>query len=211
MVMEQQRRNCPKRARHTERRWNNTTSRRLILSSARTMRLVVLRTIPLTCTVSSSRRLKTSWNNGFDMHSNMARRTFTCKIFAWECERRNVANSSSIVGKGNHSVNHVQKIKPRVEQVCNELGLQYNTEENAGRIYVNLTGGAAVPPAHQGGSHGGQNQHHGGQSGYPGGQQHGGQHHGNNQQNQQNDELEKLAKKLLPRVIRKLEGCCVVM
>ncbi|PYI06884.1 DUF1771-domain-containing protein [Aspergillus sclerotiicarbonarius CBS 121057] len=48
-----------------------------------------------------------------------------------------------IVGKGNHSVNHIQKIKPRVEQVCQELGLQYATEENAGRIYVNLTGGPA--------------------------------------------------------------------
>lgn len=47
-----------------------------------------------------------------------------------------------IVGKGNHSVNHVQKIKPRVEQVCRELGLQYNTEQNEGRIYVNLQPGA---------------------------------------------------------------------
>lgn len=54
----------------------------------------------------------------------------------------------SIVGKGNHSKNHIQKIKPRVEQVCQELGLQYSTEENEGRIYVNLTGGPAqMPPS----------------------------------------------------------------
>lgn len=46
-----------------------------------------------------------------------------------------------IVGKGNHSPGHIQKIKPRVEQVCRELGLQYHTEPNEGRIYVNLTGG----------------------------------------------------------------------
>lgn len=46
-----------------------------------------------------------------------------------------------IVGKGNHSPGHIQKIKPRVEQVCQELGLQYHTEPNEGRIYVNLTGG----------------------------------------------------------------------
>ncbi|KAL8707051.1 MAG: hypothetical protein Q9220_007836 [cf. Caloplaca sp. 1 TL-2023] len=39
-----------------------------------------------------------------------------------------------IVGKGNHSVNHIQKIKPRVEQICQEQGLQYATEHNAGRI-----------------------------------------------------------------------------
>lgn len=39
------------------------------------------------------------------------------------------------MGKGNHSTDHVQKLKPRVEQVCRELGLQYATEENSGRIY----------------------------------------------------------------------------
>ena len=48
-----------------------------------------------------------------------------------------------IVGKGNHSPDHIQKIKPRVEQVCREMGLQYNTEENEGRMYINLQGGAA--------------------------------------------------------------------
>lgn len=46
-----------------------------------------------------------------------------------------------IVGKGNHSAGHVQKLKPRVEQLCDELGLGYETEENEGRIYVDLTGG----------------------------------------------------------------------
>ena len=45
-----------------------------------------------------------------------------------------------IVGKGNHSTDHIQKIKPRVEQICQELGLQYNTEENEGRMYINLQG-----------------------------------------------------------------------
>ena len=96
-----------------------------------------------------------------------------------------------IVGRGNHSVNHIQKIKPRVEQVCQELGLQYMTEQNEGRMYINLQGGPAVmPPLNQGG-----NQQ---QSGYQDG-------------NQQNDELEKLAIKFLPKILRKLEGCCAVM
>lgn len=149
-----------------------------------------------------------------------------------------------IVGKGNHSVNHVQKIKPAVEEVCRELGLQYNTEANAGMIYVNLQGGAAVPPhgyqppawqqhgGQQGQQHGNQGQqHHGGQQqhggqynggeqgGYPGAPQTGGYpgapNQGQGQQqngnNNNNDEMEKLAKKLLPKVIKKLEGCCVVM
>ncbi|KAJ5161621.1 hypothetical protein N7492_007013 [Penicillium capsulatum] len=106
-----------------------------------------------------------------------------------------------IVGKGNHSTHHVQKIKPRVEQVCRELGLQYATEDNAGRIYVNLTGGEAVmPPAH----------HAPHQGGYPGQQgQHHQQHH---QQQQQGDQIEQVVNALLPRVLRKLEkACCVVM
>jgi len=47
-----------------------------------------------------------------------------------------------IVGKGNHSPGHIQKIKPRVEQVCRELGLQYNTEHNEGRMYIQLQPGA---------------------------------------------------------------------
>lgn len=137
----------------------------------------------------------------------------------------------SIVGKGNHSVNHIQKIKPRVEQVCQELGLQYATEENAGRMYINLQGGpATMPPANSyqpGGQHGGfhnqpqgqqhhgqgghQNQHQ--QGGYPGQQQQQGyaQNNANGNANNDNEELEKLAKKLLPKLLRKLDGCCTVM
>ncbi|KAI2230796.1 hypothetical protein LOZ13_006268 [Ophidiomyces ophidiicola] len=99
-----------------------------------------------------------------------------------------------IVGKGNHSVNHIQKIKPRVEQVCRDLGLQYRTEENAGRIYVNLTGGPAdMPP---------QGQHH------KPPQQHGGQH----QQQQGGGVVEEVVAKALPKILRKLEkACCIVM
>lgn len=122
-----------------------------------------------------------------------------------------------IVGKGNHSKNHVQKIKPRVEQVCRELGLQYRTEENEGRIFVNLQGGAVnemPPPPHApsyGGYPGGQQhggQHHGGQQ--HGGQQYGGgQQHGGQQQNQ-NDEIEQMVKKGLPKLLKMLK-CCTVM
>ncbi|OJD34242.1 smr domain-containing protein [Diplodia corticola] len=56
-----------------------------------------------------------------------------------------------IVGKGNHSTGHVQKLKPRCEQVCRDLGLQFRTEDNAGRMYVDLTGGDAHLPSHLGG------------------------------------------------------------
>ncbi len=122
----------------------------------------------------------------------------------------------SIVGKGNHSANHIQKIKPRVEQICQQLGLQYSTEQNEGRIYINLQGGPAImpsypqPPNQQ--HHGGyqsqqQQQGYGGQQqGYQGGQQ---QYVGQQQQGN-NDEVEKIVIKLLPRIFQKL-GCCVVM
>jgi hypothetical protein len=118
-----------------------------------------------------------------------------------------------IVGKGNHSRNHVQKIKPRVEQVCRELGLQYRTEENEGRIFVNLQGGSVEqmppPPMHPQYGDGGypgqqQQQHYGGH-----GQQHHGPQHGGQQQ--QNDEVEELVKKGLPKLFKALKGCCVVM
>ncbi|KAB8279478.1 hypothetical protein BDV30DRAFT_232623 [Aspergillus minisclerotigenes] len=117
-----------------------------------------------------------------------------------------------IVGKGNHSANHVQKIKPRVEQVCRELGLQYATEENAGRIYVNLTGGPAdmsEVPAHSGygqshGQYPGQQQHQQPQQQQQQQQQH--------QQQQQQDPVEEIVNAVLPRVLRKLEkACCIVM
>lgn len=63
-----------------------------------------------------------------------------------------------------------------------------------------------------------QGQHQGGyqgqpqQGGYPGGQQQQGGYQGGNQQNNQNDELEKLAMKFLPKILKKLENaCCSVM
>ena len=140
-----------------------------------------------------------------------------------------------IVGKGNHSPGHIRKIAPRVEKVCSEEGLQFHTEHNEGRIYVNLTGGAVDMGAVNGWQgyqqHGGQQQYGGGgypsqgqsfgqqqqnQQGYqqhsqPGyqQQQHGGGGHGgqqqHHQQNNQNQEIEKLAKKFLPRILRKLK------
>lgn len=129
------------------------------------------------------------------------------------------------MGKGNHSFDHIDKLKPRVEQVCRELGLQYATEANAGRIYVNLTGGPAEIPQHD--SHGdyqqqtqGQNYHQGQQypqqGGYPGQQpqqQYANQQESGGQQQQGNNQgadIEAAVEKYLPRLLKKL-GCCVVM
>ena len=124
---------------------------------------------------------------------------------------------NSIVGKGNHSVNHIQKIKPRVEQVCQQLGLQYATEENAGRIYVNLTGGPAEMPQYDShpqypstetGTYQPSHPSHQQPHQYPQQQNHQQQQ----QQPQQEDEIEQLVEKVLPRVLRKLEkACCTIM
>ena len=97
-----------------------------------------------------------------------------------------------------------------MEQVCRELGVQYATEENAGRIYVNLSGGPAdmPPPSSQ------PQQHQ-----YPGQQHHYQQPHHQHAQPQpqpqrhnQQDPVEQVVQRVLPRVVRKLEkACCVVM
>ncbi|KAI1180242.1 DUF1771-domain-containing protein [Nemania sp. FL0916] len=114
-----------------------------------------------------------------------------------------------IVGKGIHSVNHIQRLKPAVEELCDKRGLRYETEENEGRVYLYLPQrtSAHVPsspqyPAQHGGyadhAHGGNQQQY-----HPGQQQ---QHHGGqNQQEQQEEEIEKLVTKLFQKF------CCVVM
>ncbi len=135
-----------------------------------------------------------------------------------------LARTYSIVGKGNHSPNHIQKIKPKVEQVCQELGLQYSTEPNAGRMYINLQGGAAQMPAQFAAQNGGgYQQHYGGgkpyhqqgmayQQGGGGGQ---GQYHGGGGgggQQDPNAALEAEVKKYLPKVLRVIKRqCCTVM
>ena len=60
---------------------------------------------------------------------------------------------------------------------------------------------------------GGQQQHHGGNQQSHGGYQQGyaGQQQQGNQNQNDNDELEKLAKKFLPKILKKLDGCCTVM
>ncbi|VUC34260.1 unnamed protein product [Clonostachys rosea] len=118
-----------------------------------------------------------------------------------------------IVGKGNHSAGHVQKLKPKVEDMCRELGLNYRTEENEGRIFINLQGGSASETGgygHQDGYQGGhqpQQQHHQQQQGHHQQQQQ--QHH---QQQQQNNEDDDLVGKLLPKIFKAMEKhCCVMM
>lgn len=109
-----------------------------------------------------------------------------------------------IVGKGIHSRDHVQKLKPAVERICRDEGIAFVEEANQGRIWLDLSGqGGGVP---QGGQAYGGGGAGGGQYG-----QHHQQHHQHQQQQQQGDEIDEVVKKVLPRIIRSLERCCVVM
>jgi DNA-nicking Smr family endonuclease len=149
--------------------------------------------------------------DAIDLHGQIveeAERILTTRIQA--DRSRGATHLHVIVGKGNHSVNHIQKLKPAVEQLCQERGLAYKTEANEGRIYVDLTGNQDMPqyPPQPGqGYHGkphGQQQHgqpHGGQYGG----QHGGQHGGYQRPpaQQQPDELETAVKKCI--------SCCIIM
>ena len=127
-----------------------------------------------------------------------------------------------IVGKGNHSTGHVQKLKPRIEQLCREQGLDYATEENEGRIYVNLKGDRVdtAPPLPQ--------QPHGYQGGYGGAvgggyqspppQQHHQQPHSQQQQHHQQQQQQQYQppqqqpqKQQEDDIFGCLKGCCLVM
>ena len=52
------------------------------------------------------------------------------------CKQRREDHLHIIVGKGIHSVGHIQKLKPAIEELCRQHGFQYKTEHNEGRIYV---------------------------------------------------------------------------
>jgi DNA-nicking Smr family endonuclease len=60
-------------------------------------------------------------------------------------KQQNQTHLHVIVGKGIHSADHIQKIKPAVEEACQQMGLAYRTESNAGRIYIDLTGNQNLP------------------------------------------------------------------
>ena len=136
-----------------------------------------------------------------------------------DAQRRGQSHLHVIVGRGNHSAGGVAKIRPRVERLCTELGLDWRIDEgNEGKLFVDLTGGK-VPPGGGGGGHGGyqqQGQHHQQQGGHH--QQQGGhhqqrpqgQHHqqrpqGQHQQRPQEEENE------VEKAVSKCLGCCVIM
>lgn len=86
------------------------------------------------------------------MQKVQARPTSMCKKHHSLCPELALIEAAchSIVGKGNHSANHIQKLKPKVKDLCRQMGeellclvqvwprlilvgLQFSTEHNAVR------------------------------------------------------------------------------
>lgn len=85
-----------------------------------------------------------------------------------------------IVGKGNHSAGGIAKIKPAVEKILRAQGLQFNSEQNAGKIIVQLREGGGAGQG-SGGYGGHQEQQQQQQQNY----QQGGRYQKHHQQQQQ--------------------------
>ena len=52
----------------------------------------------------------------------------------------------SIVGKGKHSKDKIQKLKPAVVKLCRKLKLQVLKQKNPGRVHISLTPPPPPPP-----------------------------------------------------------------
>lgn len=131
-----------------------------------------------------------------------------------------------IVGKGIHSLNHLAKLRPAVEDLCRKRNFKYYIEENEGRILVKFGEGSGQLTQGEAQSFWDKLQNFGNQPTYPGSSQpqyqpqpayqqqpyHGQQqYHGSNQGQQNNDLVEEVVRKAAPVVFRKLRSCCTIM
>ena len=132
-------------------------------------------------------------DNEIDLHGQFVHEAEDIlEIRIQEMKRQQQPVLHVIVGKGNHSPGHIQKIKPAVEKLCQQEGLRFETEPNEGRMRIHLDGGGGgyQPQPH------GQPQYGGG-SGYP----------GKPQQQMQSDE-ERMEQDFIRKCIK---SCCSVM
>jgi len=133
------------------------------------------------------------------------------------------------VGKGIHSLNHLQKLRPAIEKSCQEHQFKYYVEENEGRILVKFGEGAghlsqgeaqsfwdklqqfSTPTGYPGTSQQQQPYQQQQQSYQPQQQYQQQQYNQHNQGNQNNDIVEQVVKKAAPILFRKLRQCCTIM
>lgn len=120
-----------------------------------------------------------------------------------------------IVGKGNHSAGGVRKIGPAVIELCRKRGLKVEEEAgNQGKLIVTLGEEGAGHGGGGGQGHGryGKQQQHQQHQPQQQHQQHQQQHQQQQHQQQQEppNELGELAKAAAPKLIKKLQGCCII-
>ncbi|PSK33412.1 hypothetical protein C7M61_005290 [Candidozyma pseudohaemuli] len=66
-----------------------------------------------------------------------------------ECIRTNQSHLRVIVGKGLHSANGIAKLKPAIEQLCQESGLKhYIDPKNSGVMVIDLANSQGLLPSH---------------------------------------------------------------
>ncbi|EPY50340.1 SMR and DUF1771 domain-containing protein [Schizosaccharomyces cryophilus OY26] len=116
------------------------------------------------------------------------------------CIQRGEDHLHVIVGKGNHSVGHVEKLKPAVIQMLEQNNFRYSTEVNEGRIYVSFPHGVVPHPPQP--VHASPYQHHQQQQPQP----------------QQpvaaqgvDPETEKVIEEVVTCCLPRLKTCCVIM
>jgi len=143
-----------------------------------------------------------------------------------------------IVGKGIHSLNHIAKLKPEIERLCQQHQFKYYVEDNEGRILVRFGQGPGQLSQGEAASFWDNRPNFGTHQGYPGPSQpqqpyqqpsqqpqqsyqqpyqqpYQGQQQYQGQQNQggqnNNDMVEEVVKKAAPIIFRKLRQCCTIM
>jgi len=169
------------------------------------------------------------------MHvNNVTKIIFMCT----PADKKKWIDVSRIVGKGIHSLNHIAKLKPEIEKLCQQHQFKYYVEENEGRILVKFGQGAGQLSQGEAASFWDNRQNYGPQlgyqQGYPGPSQqqqphqqpqpsyqqpyqqpYQGQQQYQSQQNQggqnNNDMVEQVVKKAAPFIFRKLSQCCTIM
>jgi len=132
-----------------------------------------------------------------------------------------VAYSVRIVGRGIHSQNHMAKLKPEIEKLCQQHQFKYFVEENEGRILVQFGKGTGHISQGEAASVWDNRPTYSAaqQQAYPGTsqQQYGGQQQEYQSEQQpyqgggQNDMVEEVVKKAAPILFKKLLSCCTIM
>jgi hypothetical protein len=125
------------------------------------------------------------------------------------------------VGKGIHSLNHIAKLRPEIENLCRQHQFKYYIEENEGRIFVKFGEGAGQLSHSEVPSHWGNSQNFGTSQGYPGPSQpqpYQQPQQSYQQQSQpppdqggQTNDLEQVVQQAAPAIFKKLGECCIIL